>query len=55
MNVTILLTKEYKIRTLGQRRKNEPKTNLIKANFPKAKNERNYCFKKELQTTNYEQ
>ncbi|MBW8042357.1 MAG: hypothetical protein FVQ85_20500 [Planctomycetes bacterium] len=43
MNVTIEMKKDYEKKTLGQRRKNEPKTNPIrtqtnpiKANFQKA-------------------
>ena len=33
MNVSKVITKEYEKRTLGERGKNEPKTNPIKANF----------------------
>ena len=32
MNATKVLTNDYKIKTLGQHGKNEPKTNPIKAN-----------------------
>ncbi len=37
MNVNKVLTKDYEKRTLGQRGKNEPKTNPNKANSKKAK------------------
>ena len=37
MNATKVLTRDYVNKTLGERGKNEPKTNPIKANFRNAK------------------
>ncbi len=48
-NITAVLTKDYDNWTLGQRGKNEPKTNPNRTQIQKAPNERKCCFKKELQ------
>ncbi len=44
MNVTSLITVEYEDKTLGQRGKNEPKTNPNKANFTSSQTERGGGF-----------
>jgi len=49
MNVTSDKTKDYDNWTLGERGKNEPKTNPKRTQMQKTKNERKYCFNKELQ------
>jgi hypothetical protein len=54
MNESPFITMNYEQLTMNYEIKNEPKTNPIKANFRKAKNEHNFFFNKKLRTKNYE-
>ena len=49
MNVTKVLTRDYVNKTLGERGKNEPKTNPIKANFKKAQTNVNKVLTKDYE------